>query len=148
MSLFPSPETLAPSPAAKKRTRRSADTRHLAPDTKHSAVREEIWRVYNECNNDLQCPWSFGKHDGILKRVLATAPNWDVRRWHTCILNRFASEDENLAEDPARWMPRLPSYAVQPLNRFGKLDKIPQECWARHRRLCDRYWEIHPESGH
>ena len=116
-----------------------------APDPRHVKVREEIWRVYNEANGDLQCPWS-GKHAKILQRVLATATNWRVEQWHSCILNRFASDGVNPAEDPAEWMPYLVRYAHQPLNRFGKTDGVPQKCWDAQKRLCDRYWEIYPEE--
>jgi hypothetical protein len=103
-------------------------------------VREEIWRVYNEANGDLQCPWS-GKHAKILARTLATAANWTAEHWHSCILNRFASEGINPAEDPAEWIPRLASYARQPLNRFGGTDHVPAECVEKRRVLCGRYWE-------
>jgi hypothetical protein len=114
-------------------------------DFRHVPVREEIWRVYNEENNDLQCPWS-GKHAKILQRVLATAMNWEVKHWHTCILNRFASEGVNAAEDPAQWLPRLASWRRQPLNRFGKTDHVPEMCWIKRDQLCERYWQTHPEE--
>lgn len=132
MSLFPKPATRTPSPATRTPNPGSSDPRHVP-------VREEIWRVYNEVNNDLQCPWS-GKHAKLLQRVLATATNWSVAQWHNCVLNRFASEGINPAEDPAEWLARLASYVRQPLNRFGKTDRVPPECWARQKDLAASYW--------
>jgi hypothetical protein len=116
------------------------------PDPRHAPVREEIWRIYMEANNGLQCPWS-GKHAKLLARTLETARNWDVPRWHTCVLNRFASEGVNPAEDPAEWIPRLVSYARQPLNRFSKTDRVPAECFAKMRALYARYAESRSQKS-
>jgi hypothetical protein len=114
-------------------------------DSRHFPVAQEIWRVYNE-ENHLTCPWS-GKHAKILARTLATARNWEAKRWHDAILNRFASEGVNAAEDPAVWIPYLISYARGPLNRFGKTDRVPAECYAKLRALSARYAAAQHSSG-
>jgi len=87
------------------------------PDPRHAPLRDYIAKLYLE-SNGLTVPWS-GRHGLILKQFLQ-ACNWPIDALQTAVQNRFDSEAVNLAEDPLRWISRIPNYAKSPLDRYGK----------------------------
>jgi HrpA-like RNA helicase len=97
----------------------------VSPDPRHAAVRAAIAECYTAANG-LTVPWT-----GHTARVLATFLNanktWRAEILVACVRNRFASEAINPAEDPIRWIRRLPNYARGPLDRFGKPKRLSAE---------------------
>jgi len=88
-------------------------------DARHAPIRAEIRRLYMAATSPpLPPPWT-GYHGRALDRLLKANPQWPADVWIRCVRNRFAS-DFNLAEDPIRWIPRLPDYVRGRLNKFGK----------------------------
>jgi hypothetical protein len=102
-------------------------------DPRHAAIREEIGRLYAQANAGLAAPWT-GRHGRALKRLLDANKSWPIDVWLACLRNRFRSE-VNLAEDPIRWLARLPNYARGPLDRFDKPKRIDPN------RAVEAYWE-------
>ena len=109
-----------------------------APDPRHAAVRAEIAACYAESNNGLAVPWD-GHTGRVLAQFLAALnPSWSAELLAKCVRNRFASEEINPAEDPIRWIRRLPNYARGPLNRFGKPKQAARKT---HDQIIAEYWE-------
>jgi hypothetical protein len=116
------------------------DVLKRTPDPRHARVRKVIAESYTAANG-LTVPW-----DGHTARTLATFleanKTWSAQALTDCVRNRFASENINPAEDPIRWIRRLPNYARGPLDRFGKpkqaarktQDQLITEYWERRRR--------------
>jgi len=94
------------------------DVLKRVPDPRHAAVRKVIAECYLEAVGEV-VPW-----DGHTARTLATFlqanKTWSADALSQCVRNRFASENINPAEDPIRWIRRLPNYVRGPLDRFNK----------------------------
>jgi len=117
------------------------DVLKRAAEPRHAAVRAQIAACYADANNGLAVPWD-GHTGRILAQFLAALnPSWSGELLCQCVRNRFASENINPAEDPVRWIKRLPNYVRGPLNRFGKpkqaarktQDEMIAEYWERRR---------------
>ncbi len=88
-----------------------------SPDPRHAPLRDHIATLYLEANR-LTVPWS-GRHGAIMAQFLRSCP-WPIDALQTAVQNRFDSEAVNLAEDPLRWISKIPNYARSPLDRYGK----------------------------
>jgi hypothetical protein len=93
-------------------------TQPEAPDPKHVAVREEIWKAYQTLNAR-SCPWS-PAHSRNLALLLKSSPTWTIQQWVACVRNRFSSDAINFAEDPLRWIGKLANYGAGPLDRYNR----------------------------
>jgi hypothetical protein len=87
-----------------------------------------------QATGGLTVPWT-GHTGWALAQFLARNKTWSADILVRCVHNRFASEGINPAEDPIRWISKLPNYALGPLNKFGKPKKLSQE------EVIARYWD-------
>jgi hypothetical protein len=86
------------------------------PDPRHTPVKDKIFEAFRYFNK-VAPTWGV-KEAGCLANFLKSH-DWPVEKIFDCIRNRFKSE-ENLAQEPARWIPRLGDFAGGPLDKFGK----------------------------
>jgi hypothetical protein len=105
-----------------------------SPDPRHAPVREAIAWHYALANNGLVVPWT-GHTGAVLGDFLAANKSWSADVLVRCVKNRFASDEINPAEDPLRWIRKLPNYARGPLNRWGGLRKLSPE------EVSEEYWK-------
>jgi hypothetical protein len=114
----------------------------VLPDLRHAPVRAAIAESYASANDGLAVPWS-GHTARVLADFLATNKTWPGDRLCQCVRNRFASDGINPAEDPIRWIRRLPNYARGPLDRFGR----PKQASKTQEELLAEYWESKRVKG-
>jgi len=86
------------------------------PDPRHTPVKNKIFEAYHYFNKFYPA-WGV-KEAGCLATFLKSH-DWPEEKIFTCIRNRFKSE-ENLAQEPCRWICRLGDFAGGPLDKFGK----------------------------
>ena len=108
-----------------------------SPDSRHAPIREAIAWHYAVANNGLVVPWT-GRTGAVLAEFLAANKSWPVDVLVRCVENRFRSDEINPAEDPIRWIRKLPNYAHGPLDKWGapekvskSADQVIEEYWAR-----------------
>jgi hypothetical protein len=108
-------------------------------DPRHAPVRAAIAERYAAETGGLTVPWT-GHTARVLADFLAANKGWRTEVLLRCVTNRFASDNINPAEDPIRWIRRLPNYVLGPLDCWGKPKKAPRaatdpidEYWRRKR---------------
>lgn len=88
-------------------------------ESKHTAIKAEIFRLYLEHNPGVEkVPW-----DGLAGarlNVMMGKSGWTVEQWCRCIRNRYASDGINVGEWPQDFIPYLGRYIAGPLDRFNK----------------------------
>jgi len=111
--------SVAAPPAENPKPRKKKQTSLI--DSRHSPVRELILSLYQQTFPSApKCPWD-GRTGTVLQKILRANPSWTIPQIQEMVRNRFASEGIAPAA-PVDWLPKLSSYALAPLNKYGHIE--------------------------
>lgn len=103
---------------SRRKTARGDDGLKHSSDPRHVACKERIFAAYRHKNNGANPDWD-GREGRALGMLLSSQPELNEESINPLLLH-WARSDINHSDRPSIWIPKLSSFRMYPVDRFGK----------------------------